>query len=227
MRHYFLAFLISLTFFGCNTKEEESVIDENRKKNVDKVVQLESLNPEDSLYQDKQTIKDSFSDAKPFTHKENDDSQKKQIKKNSPPPIIAEELDYAPEERKEPLIIQSIEWSKKEMILTYKKTVYPKPDVGCSSSDESLVLRVPISKPKGEIILNNTQLRNSTLSYNYSGGLYGKYSLNSPPSGQIVLSPQDLGKWKVDIDIKFRIDEIGGQDQQSRDEEFKLSGVFN
>lgn len=225
MKHFFII-IILLSLFGCGTKEEKEPIQQIKSKSDHQLVKKENMILLDSSSAEEKIIKDSITNQKTDSNEKENTNKKIKARKNSNPSVTVDEIVFASQERKEPLIIQSIDWSNKELVLTYKKTVYPMPDVGCSSSNEIFVLRVPISKPEGQIILNNEQLQNSSLNYNYSGGLYEKNSLDTPPSGKIVLSPQETGNWNVDIDIKFQVEEMGGLNQEKRDENFKLTGVF-
>lgn len=220
----YVAIILSIIFcFSCITKRTETVDD----KNIERAVELEKSILQDSTLKKEPVSTDSISHQIPIS-KSKDDFKKNKTKVNSiPSQVQIQEIEMVKEERKEPLVIKNIEWSNEELILTYKKTVYPKPGVGCSSSEEEMTLRIPISKPAEKIVLNSEQLRNSQLKYSYSGGLYGENSLDLPPSGQITLSPLKSGQWEVDIDITFPIEKMGGFDQEKADKEFKISDIFN
>ena len=221
MKLYVVIILSIISSFSCSTKRTETV-----DNNIERAVEQEKSNVQDSTIKKEPVSTDSISLQIPIS-KSKDDFKKNKIKVNSISPVDMEDIEIIQEERKEPLITKNIEWSNEELILTYKKIVYPKPGVGCSSSEEALTLRIPISKSAEKIVLNSEQLRNSQLNYSYSGGLYGENSLDLPPSGQITLSPLKSVQWEVDIDITFPIEKMGGFDQEKADKEFKISGIFN
>lgn len=211
--------LIGLMFWGCNAPNQDSVfVDKAQSTDTVSVVKVipQSIDT-DTLLPEQQQDSPEITDQ---------DTTKNKRKKTAPEPSPMADVASAVHsvERKPPLIQKDIRWTENGVILSFNTTVYPDPEVGCSSSEETFSLRLPIDQPTGEITVNEVVLQNSELTYRYFGGLTGKHNIGPPSSGSVWLKPLENGHWAVKMDLEFMIEDFPMDEQ--RVERYTLEEVF-